>query len=154
MTLKQKADAEQQSLAKERDKAIRLLNEQKANEQQHIDRAVHEATGRHKAITEELQWKSALLNALADLLYRTVEVFRRAIGAIIDFATSQYKSVFSSSGSGRHQERNARIQNDYRATIKRSADGYVTMLKASIRLMKQNINILDKVTDAIEGIYY
>lgn len=87
--------AERQALVKERDEAIRLLNEQKANEQQHIDRAVHEATGRQKAITEELQWKSALLNALADLLYRTVEVFRRAVAAIIDFASSQYKSVFS-----------------------------------------------------------
>ena len=94
---KRKAEAERQTLIKERDKVIRLLNEQKANEQQHIDRAVHEAIGRQKAITEELQWKSALLNALADLLYRTVEVFRRAVAAIIDFATSQYKSVFSPS---------------------------------------------------------
>ena len=94
---KRKAEAERQTLVQERDEAIRLLNEQKANEQQHIDRAVHEATGRQKAITEELQWKSALLNALADLLYRTIEVFRRAVAAIIDFATSQYKSVFSPS---------------------------------------------------------
>ncbi|WP_300106756.1 hypothetical protein [uncultured Alistipes sp.] len=53
--------------------------------------------GRQKAITEELQWKSALLNALADLLYQTVEVFCRAVAAIMDFATSQYKSVFSPS---------------------------------------------------------
>lgn len=94
---KRKAEAERQALAKERDEAIRLLNEQKANEPQHIDRAVHEATGRQKAITEELQWKSALLNALADLLYQTVEVFRRAVASIMDFATSQYKSVFSPS---------------------------------------------------------
>ena len=91
---KRKAEAERQALAKERDEAIRLLNEQKANEQQHIDRAVHEATGGQKAITEELQWKSTLLNALANLLYRTVEVFRRAVASIMDFATSQYKSVF------------------------------------------------------------
>ncbi len=94
---KRKAEAERQALAKERDEAIRLLNEQKANEQQHIDRAVHEMTGRQNAIAEELQWKSALLNALADLLCRTVEVFRRAVAAIIDFASSQYKSVFSPS---------------------------------------------------------
>lgn len=43
---KRKTEAERQALVKERDEAIRLLNEQKANEQQHIDRAVHEATGR------------------------------------------------------------------------------------------------------------
>lgn len=46
-------------------------------------------------MAEELRWKSALLNAPADLLYRTAEVFRRAVAAVIDFSFSQYKSIFS-----------------------------------------------------------
>ena len=41
--------------------------------------------------------RRTLFDALADLLYRTIEVFCRAVAAIMDFATSQYKSVFSSS---------------------------------------------------------
>mgnify|MGYP000784870519 CR=1 FL=1 len=92
---KQKVEAERQALIKERDKAIQLLKEQKAEERQRIDLAVCEATGKQKGIMEELQWKSALLNTLADLLYLTAEIFLRAITAIMDFATSQYKSVFS-----------------------------------------------------------
>ena len=94
---KRNAEALRQALAKERDEAIRQLDEQKANERQRIDRAVREATGRQNEIIGELRWKSALLNALADLLYRTGGVFRRAVAAIISFATSQYKSVFSPS---------------------------------------------------------
>lgn len=94
---KRNAKARRQVFAKERDKAVRQLDEQKANERQRIDRAVREATGRQNEIIGELRWKSALLNALADLLYRAGGVFRRAVAAIISFATSQYKSVFSPS---------------------------------------------------------
>lgn len=43
---KRKAEAERQALAKERDEAVRQLDEQKANERQRIDRAVREVTGR------------------------------------------------------------------------------------------------------------
>lgn len=92
---KRKTEAERQALIKERDAAVQLLNEQKASERQRIDWAVREAAERQKEIVEELRWKSALLDALADLLYRTVEVFRRTVAAIIDFAASQYKSIFS-----------------------------------------------------------
>jgi len=42
-----------------------------------------------------LRWKSVLLDTLADLLYRAGGVFCRAIAAIIDFATSKHKSIFS-----------------------------------------------------------
>ena len=94
---KRNAEALRQALAKERDEAIRQLDEQKANERQRIDRAVRQATGRQNEIIGELRWKSALLNALADLLYRAGGVFRHAVTAIIDFASSQYKSVFSPS---------------------------------------------------------
>lgn len=41
---KQKAEAERQTLAKQRDEAIRLPDDQKADEQQRIDRAVRDAT--------------------------------------------------------------------------------------------------------------
>lgn len=88
---KQKQEAEKARIAKERNEAIRLLDEQKANERQRIDRAVREATGQQHEIIGELRWKSALLNALADLLYRAGGVFRRAVSAIISFTSSQYK---------------------------------------------------------------
>lgn len=94
---KRNAEARRQALIKERDEAVQQLNEQKANERQRIDRAVREATGHQNEIIGELRWKSALLNTLADLLYRAGGVFRRAVSAIISFATSQYKSVFSPS---------------------------------------------------------
>lgn len=92
---KQKAEAERQALLKERDEAVRQLDEQKATERQRIDRAVRDAAAKQREVVEELRWRSALLDALADLLYRTAEVFRRAVAAITDFASSQYKSLFS-----------------------------------------------------------
>ena len=97
---KQEAEAERQALIKERDEAIRLLNEQKADEHKHIERAVREATEKQTetivTLNRELRWKSVLLDTLADLLYRAGGVFCRAIAAIIDFATSKHKSIFSS----------------------------------------------------------
>lgn len=96
---KQEAEAGRQVLIKERDEAVRLLNEQKTDEHKRIERAVCEATEKQTEIigtlNRELRWKSALLNTLADLLYRAGGVFCRAIAAIIDFATSKYKSIFS-----------------------------------------------------------
>lgn len=94
---KRQAEARQQALAKERDEAVRQLDEQKVNEQQRIEQAVREVTGQQNEIIGELRRKSTLLNVLADLLYQAGGVFRRAVAAIIDFATSQYKSVFSPS---------------------------------------------------------
>ena len=96
---KQEAEAGRQVLIKERDEAVRLLNEQKTDEHKRIEGAVCEATEKQTEIigtlNRELRWKSALLDTLADLLYRAGGVFCRAIAAIIDFATSKYKSIFS-----------------------------------------------------------
>ena len=96
---KQEAEAGRQALIKERDEAVRLLNEQKTDEHKRIEHAVCEATEKQTEIIGtlnwELRWKSALLDTLADLLYRAGGVFCRAIAAIIDFATSKYKSIFS-----------------------------------------------------------
>ncbi|WP_262512901.1 hypothetical protein [Barnesiella propionica] len=70
-----------------------------------------------------------LLDTLADLLYRTIEVFRRAVTAIFEFATSQYKYIFSlseaatSNGSCTHTE--ARITGSKR----QSAGGSSAMHK-------------------------
>ena len=36
-----------------------------------------------------------ILNIIADILYKASEVFRRAINAIIHFATEPHKSIFS-----------------------------------------------------------
>lgn len=94
---KRKTEAERQALVKERDETIRLLNKQKAEERQRIDWAICKATGKQKEIIGELQWKSALLNALANLLYRAGGTIRRAVAATINFAASQYKSAFSPS---------------------------------------------------------
>ena len=96
---KQEAEAGRQALIKERDEAVRLLNEQKMDEHKRIERAVCEATEKQTKVigflNRELRWKSALLDTLADLLYRAGGVFCRAIAAIIDFATSKHKSIFS-----------------------------------------------------------
>ncbi len=98
---KRKAEAERQALAKERDVAVRQLDELKAEKRQRIDRAVREATEKQTEVigtlNRELRWKSTLLDTLADLLYQVGSVFCRAITAIIDFATSKYKSIFSPS---------------------------------------------------------
>lgn len=98
---KRKAEAGRQALIKERDEALRLLNEHKTDEHRRIEHAVREATEKQTAVigtlNQELRWKSALLDTLADLLYRAGGVFCRAIAAIIDFATSKYKSIFSPS---------------------------------------------------------
>ena len=73
----------------------------KQGETERINSAVREAVEKQKEtigiLNRELHRKSALLNMLADLLYRASDVFQRAIAAIIDFATSKYKSVFSPS---------------------------------------------------------
>ena len=105
---KQKAEAERdralaqnRSLGMERDKAIRQLQEQKTGEQHRISMAVSRATAEKDKTIERLQGalKSSrdILNIIADILYKASEVFRRAIEAIIHFATERHKSIFSPS---------------------------------------------------------
>lgn len=77
------------------------LQEQQANEQQHIRQAVSQATAKKDKTIHLLQ--SALkasrhiLNVLADILYKANEVFKRAIDAIIHFGTEQHQSFFAPS---------------------------------------------------------
>lgn len=85
----------------ERDTALRQLREQKTGEQHRISMAVSLATAEKDKTIERLQGelKSSrdILNIIADILYKASEVFRRAIEAIIHFATERHKSIFSPS---------------------------------------------------------
>lgn len=85
----------------ERDTALRQLREQKTGEQHRISMAVSRATVEKDKTIERLQGalKSSrdILNIIADILYKASEVFRRAIEAIIHFATERHKSIFSPS---------------------------------------------------------
>lgn len=105
---KQKAEAERdralvqsRSLVIERDKAVKQLQEQQANEQQHICQAVSQATVEKdktiRLLQSTLKASRHILNQFADMLYKASEAFRRAIDAIIHFGTEQHKSFFTPS---------------------------------------------------------
>ena len=107
-TEKQKAETERdralvqsRSLGMERDKAVRQLQEQQVNEQQHIRQAVSQATAEKdktiRLLQSSLKASRHILNVLADILYKANEVFKRAIDAIIHFGTEQHKSFFAPS---------------------------------------------------------
>lgn len=108
---KQKAEAERdralvqsRSLTIERDKALKQLQEQQANEQQHIRQAVSQATAEKdktiRLLQSALKASRHILNVLADILYKANELFKRAIDAIIHFGTEQHKSFFAPSEAG------------------------------------------------------
>ena len=105
---KQKAEAERdraltqsRSLGMERDKAVRQLQEQQANEQQHIRHAVNQTSAEKdktiRLLQSALKASRHILSLFADMLYKASEVFRRAIDAIIHFGTEQHKSFFAPS---------------------------------------------------------
>ena len=105
---KRKAEAERdrtlvqsRSLGIERDKAVKQLQEQQANEQQHICQAVSQATAEKdktiRLLQSTLKASRHILNQFADMLYKASEAFRRAIDTIIHFGTEQHKSFFAPS---------------------------------------------------------
>ena len=105
---KQEAEAERdralvqsRSLAIERDKAIRQLQEQEDGERQRIDLAVSRATAEKdktiRLLQDALKASRDILNLIADILYKASEVFRRAVDAVIRFGTERHKSFFASS---------------------------------------------------------
>ena len=105
---KQKAETERdralvqsRSLAIERDKALRQLQEQKDGERQRISQAVSQATAEKdktiRLLQSTLKASRHILNLFADMLYKANEVFKRAIDAIIHFGTEQHKSFFAPS---------------------------------------------------------
>ena len=89
------------SLAIERDKAVRQLQEQKDGERQRISQAVSQATTEKdktiRLLQSTLKASRHILSLFADMLYKASEVFRRAIDAIIHFGTEQHKSFFAPS---------------------------------------------------------
>ncbi len=108
VTEKQEAEAERdsalvknRSLAIERDKAVRKLQEQKDGERQRIDFAVSQATAEKdktiRLLQDALKASRDILNLIADILYKASEVFRRAVDAVIRFGTERHKSFFASS---------------------------------------------------------
>ncbi len=100
-TERDRALVQSRSLGMERDKAVRQLQEQQANEQQHIRQAVSQATAEKdktiRLLESALAINRKLLNAFADFLYHTSEIFKRAIQAIIHFGTEQHQSFFAPS---------------------------------------------------------
>ena len=108
VTEKQKAETERgralvqsRSLAIERDKAVRQLQEQEYGERQRINFAVSRATAEKdktiRLLQSALKASRHILNVLADILYKANEVFKRAIDAIIHFGTEQHQSFFAPS---------------------------------------------------------
>ena len=105
---KQKAEDERdralvqsRSLAIERDKAVRQLQEQEDGERQRINFAVSRATAEKdktiRLLQSALKASRHILNVLADILYKANELFKRAIDAIIHFGTEQHQSFFAPS---------------------------------------------------------
>jgi mobilization protein len=105
---KQEAEAERdralvqsRSLSIERDKAVSQLQEQQDYEQQHIRQAVSQATAEKdktiRLLESALAISRKLLNAFADFLFHTSDIFKRAIQAIIHFGTEQHQSFFAPS---------------------------------------------------------
>ena len=100
-TERDRAEVQSRSLVIERDKAVRQLQEQQANEQQHIRHAVSQATADKdktiRLLQSALKASRHILNVLADILYKANEVFKRAVDAIIHFGTEQHQSFFAPS---------------------------------------------------------
>ena len=105
---KQEAEAERdralvqsRSLAIERDKAVRQLQEQKDGEKQRIDLAVSRAMAEKdktiRLLQDALKASRDILNLLASILYKASEVFKRAVDAIVHFGTERHKSFFAPS---------------------------------------------------------
>ena len=101
---KQKAETERdralvqsRSLAIERNKAVRQLQEQKDSERQRISQATAEKDKTIRLLQSTLKASRHILSLFADMLYKASEVFRRAIDAIIHFGTEQHKSFFAPS---------------------------------------------------------
>lgn len=100
-TERDRALAQNRSLAIKKEKAVRQLQKQKVDEQRHISLAVSQTTAEKdktiRMLKGALKASKDLLNVFADILYKASEVFKAAIDAIISFGTEQYKSVFAPS---------------------------------------------------------
>ena len=105
---KQKAEAERgraltqsRSLAMDRDKAVRQLQEQQTGEQMRISLAVKRVTKEKdrtiRILQGALKTSRDILNLLAGIFCKVSEVFKQAVETIIRFGTDRHKSFFSPS---------------------------------------------------------
>ena len=96
-TERDRALVQSRSLAIERDKAVRQLQEQKDGERQRISQAVSEKDKTIRLLQSTLKASRHILSLFADMLYKANEVFKRAVDAIIHFGTERHKSFFAPS---------------------------------------------------------
>ena len=98
-TERDRALEESRSLAAERDRTLRQLQEQETDIQRRISDAVSHATAkRDRAISllqSTLKVSGYIMRQFGDMLYKASETFKRAVDAVIHFGTDKYKSVFA-----------------------------------------------------------
>ena len=128
------------SLAIERDKAVRQLQEQEDGERQRINFAVSRATAEKdktiRLLQSALKASRHILNVLADILYKANEVFKRAIDAIIHFGTEQHQSFFAPSEAADIKSVMQEYGEKQSNSRMRSAHGFVIMRRADSLLTK------------------
>lgn len=105
VTEKQKVEAERdralvqnRTLTIEKNKVIAQLNSQQANEQQRVENAVRLANAEKdktiRLLQNALKASKEVLHIIADMLYASSDIFKRAVDAIIHYGTEKYKSIF------------------------------------------------------------
>jgi hypothetical protein len=164
VTEKQEAEAERdralvqcRSLAIERDKAVRQLQEKKDGERQRIDFAVSRATAeKDKTICllqDALKASRDILNLLAGILYKASEIFRRAVDAVIRFGTERHKSFFAPSEAADIKS----VMQEYGETTEQQKAvgewlcGYAESKQPSDEIKHRHT--LNEVGDVAEGMY-
>ncbi|CBK67747.1 hypothetical protein BXY_27070 [Bacteroides xylanisolvens XB1A] len=163
-TEKQEAEAERdralvqsRTLVIERDKAVTELQEQKDGERQRIDFAVSRATAEKnktiRLLQDALKASRDILNLLADILYKTNEVFKRAIDAIIHFGTERHKSFFAPSEAADIKS----VMQEYGETVEQQKAvgewlcGYAESRQPFDKMKHRHT--LNEVSDVAEGKY-
>lgn len=161
---KQEAEAERdralvqsRSLAIERDKAIRQLQEQEDGERQRIDLAVSRATAEKgktiRLLQDALKTSRDILNLLAGILYKANEVFKRAVDAVIRFGTERHKSFFAPSEAADIKS----VMQEYSETVGQRKSvgewlcGYAESKQPSDEIKHRHT--LNEVGDVAEGMY-
>ena len=161
---KQKAEAERdralvqsRSLAIERDKAVRQLQEQKDGEKQRIDFTVSRATAEKgktiRLLQDALKTSRDILNLLAGILYKANEVFKRAVDAVIRFGTERHKSFFAPSEAADIKS----VMQEYSETVGQRKSvgewlcGYAESKQPSDEIKHRHT--LNEVGDVAEGMY-
>lgn len=145
------------SLAIERDKAVRQLQEQKDGEKQRIDFTVSRATAEKgktiRLLQDALKTSRDILNLLAGILYKANEVFKRAVDAVIRFGTERHKSFFAPSEAADIKS----VMQEYSETVGQRKSvgewlcGYAESKQPSDEIKHRHT--LNEVGDVAEGMY-